>query len=650
MFKSIKYKLLAIIIGSTLIVLTVLGISVVRHNNATLEKMIESKGNILADFVVKLSADYYLNYDFASLKSLAEEAARDREISGIAFLDAGNKPLFSESAMDLDGKDGLMLIERKIQTPGGELLGFMKMGYNTSSLQQNLRDSVVFLSLAFIAVILLLSVIVVMTVRLITDKLAIAVTLSNKLSEGDFDLAIDVTNEDETGQLLGSMKNMGEKIKGIVSEIDQVTEAAINGDLQKRCNVRAYGGEFARILEGMNGTMDAVVGPLHMAAEHIEQISRGEMPDRIKEDFKGDFNRIKDNLNMLIDSTTEVIEVTEEIAGGNLRVKVQERSSQDKLTKALNHMLMSLTQLVVMAKRAASNVASGSQQLSSSAEAMSQGASEQASVTEEVSSSMEQMVANIRQNSENAFQTDKIAQQASEDAGVGRDAVTRTVEAMRDIADKTVIIQEIARQTNLLALNAAIEAARAGDHGKSFAVVAAEVRKLAERSQKAASQISELTSTSVDIAEKAGESLNTILPSIETTATLVQEISASSNEQNLGAEQISNSLQQLDNVTQESASSAEEVSATAGELMGMSRELIKTVSVFKTDAGSPDTAYPENGPVLLAVDAGETDHKAHHHGNGDGKAPAVRAGAPGGVSINLNENTYTSDNERFESY
>jgi methyl-accepting chemotaxis protein len=232
----------------------------------------------------------------------------------------------------------------------------------------------------------------------------------------------------------------------------------------------------------------------------------------------------------------------------------------------------------------------GSQELSSNAQLMSQGASEQAAAAEEASSSMEQMSSNIRQNADNAAQTEKIAIKSSEAAQEGGRAVQETVKAMKEIASKISIIEEIARQTNLLALNAAIEAARAGEHGKGFAVVASEVRKLAERSQRAAGEISSLSSNSVDIAEKAGELLLKIVPDIQKTAELVQEISASSKEQDSGAEQINKAIQQLDQIIQQNASAAEEMSSTAEELATQAVQLQSAITFFKADAGAASGA------------------------------------------------------------
>lgn len=273
------------------------------------------------------------------------------------------------------------------------------------------------------------------------------------------------------------------------------------------------------------------------------------------------------------------------VASGDLTqtISLDQKDEVGQLAAALNTMVARLKTTVEEVKSASDNVASGSQQLSSGAEQMSQGASEQAAAAEEVSSSMEEMTANIRQNADNAMQTEKIAIKSATDAQDGGRAVEQTVVAMKEIAGKISIIEEIARQTNLLALNAAIEAARAGEHGRGFAVVASEVRKLAERSQKAAAEISQLSASSVGVAEKSGAMLVRMVPDIQRTAELVQEISASSREQDTGAEQINKAIQQLDQVIQQNAAASEEMAATAEELASQADQLQASIAFFRTD-------------------------------------------------------------------
>jgi methyl-accepting chemotaxis protein len=284
------------------------------------------------------------------------------------------------------------------------------------------------------------------------------------------------------------------------------------------------------------------------------------------------------------------------IADGDLTVEVKRLSERDQLGLALERMLLKLREVVADALAAATNVSAGSQQLSSSAEELSQGATEQASSTEEASASMEEMAANIKQTADNAGQTEKIARQSAEDAEASGQAVGRAVEAMRTIAEKITIVQEIARQTDLLALNAAVEAARAGEHGRGFAVVASEVRKLAERSQTAATEISALSSQTVRTAQDAGEMLSRLVPDIKKTAELVEEISAACREQDIGGDQVNQAIQQLDKVTQQNASASEEMSATSEELAAQAEQLQASIAFFRIEAAQP-APRPVPAPV-----------------------------------------------------
>lgn len=341
----------------------------------------------------------------------------------------------------------------------------------------------------------------------------------------------------------------------------------------------------ARVAQKVANYQDAEAAKL---TETLVRLAQGEVNVHIEpapadgdtEFVHRTFAEIANNINSLVAATRSMAAAAKEVAAGNLTVQLIQRSEGDELMKALSDMVKQLTAVVTEVKSAADNVASGSAQMSSSSEAMSQGATEQAAAAEEASSSMEQMSSNIRQNADNASQTEKIAIKSSQDAKAGGQAVAETVVAMKDIAAKISIIEEIARQTNLLALNAAIEAARAGEHGKGFAVVAAEVRKLAERSQKAAGEISELSSASVEVAERAGEMLTRMVPDIQRTAELVQEISAASREQDTGSEQINKAIQQLDQVIQQNAGAAEEMASTAEELSAQAEQLQSTISFF----------------------------------------------------------------------
>ena len=387
------------------------------------------------------------------------------------------------------------------------------------------------------------------------------------------------------GVLISAMlsRNIAGIVKTLVAEMRDLSEAALAGRLAERGNTDTVNFEFRGIVSGVNDTLDAVIGPLNVAAEYVERISKGDIPEKITAVYNGDFNTIKNNLNELIQAMNEVTDTAEKIAQGDMTVKVRQRSDEDRLMISMQNMVVKLSQVIQEVKNSADNVAAGSEQMSSTAEQMSQGASEQAAAAEEASSSMEQMAANIRQNADNAQQTEKIAVKSAQDAREGGQAVDDTVSAMKIIAEKIAIIEEIARQTDLLALNAAIEAARAGEHGKGFAVVAAAVRRLAERSAEAAGEISKLSVNSVQVAEKAGKLLATIVPDIQKTAQLVQEITAASNEQNTGAKQINTAIQQLNQVVQQNASAAEEMSSTAEELSSQAIQLQEAIAFFRID-------------------------------------------------------------------
>jgi len=282
--------------------------------------------------------------------------------------------------------------------------------------------------------------------------------------------------------------------------------------------------------------------------------------------------------------------IVKRVADGDLTVKTDLRPGDNgSILFAIDGMVNKLTGIIAEVRGSADNIASASEQVSATAQSISQATNEQAASVEETSASVEQMSASINQNTENSKVTDGIAGKAAKDANEGGDAVKDTVVAMKSIADKIGIIDDIAYQTNLLALNAAIEAARAGEHGKGFAVVAAEVRKLAERSQVAAQEIGEVAKNSVGLAERAGDLLDEIVPSINKTSDLVQEIYAASEEQSSGALQITAAMNQLSQTTQQNASSSEELAATAEEMSGQAEQLQQLIAFFKV--GSQDQVF-----------------------------------------------------------
>lgn len=468
-----------------------------------------------------------------------------------------------------------------------------------------------------------------------------------QIAEGKVDEQITKSYKGDHEKTKNAVNSVANSIQLLLAMLGRLTIAIKEGKLTERGHPERVKGAYSEMVVGVNSMMEALIGPLKVAENCIVQIGRGELPPPITETYYGDFNEIKNGINGCIGAMHEITDAAQQIANGNLTVDIHERSAEDKLMQALSSMVAAIMRTVSDVRAIASEVAAASQSISTASIQVSKGASSQAAAAEEASSSMEEMVSNIKQNADNAQQTDKIANKSAKDAQESGKSVLEAVAAMKEIANKISIIEEIARQTNLLALNAAIEAARAGEHGKGFAVVAAEVRKLAERSQKAAGEINQLSATTLKVSEKSGEMLEKLVPDIQRTAELVQEISAASKEQDTGAEQINKALQQLEQVIQQNASAAEEMASTTEELTGQSEQLVGALSFFQI--GDEMSA-----PVQRAVPVKETKPRstapsAAPKSNGRGTPGEVRQPARNGFSLRMKDKHDELDGE-FERY
>ncbi|WP_061248527.1 methyl-accepting chemotaxis protein [Leptospira alstonii] len=401
---------------------------------------------------------------------------------------------------------------------------------------------------------------------------------------------------DTSGKRLGSVVEWSDVTNqlAVQEEVEGIVNAAAKGNFTTRISLDSQTGFFLKLSQSLNQLLEVSNRGLSEVVEALERISAGNLTQKITNEYHGTFGKLKEYSNTTMDKLGEII--------GDIIIR-------------------------------SSSLVTSASEVSSTANSLSQSASEQAASVEETTSSLEEMTASIDQNAQNSRQTEQISSKSSKDAEEGGTSVIETVKAMKQIAEKIGIIEDIAYQTNLLALNAAIEAARAGDHGKGFAVVASEVRKLAERSQKSANEIGSLAINSVAIAEKAGELISQIVPSIRKTADLVQEITAASDEQAAGVFEINKAMGQLDQVSQQNASASEELAAISEEMNAQAEQLRESVLFFKIQEG--DGKRTTNGGGLLRKESS---------GSGMMKtAPTIRKEAK-------SESVGMSVTEKFEKY
>jgi methyl-accepting chemotaxis protein len=390
--------------------------------------------------------------------------------------------------------------------------------------------------------------------------------------------ATDVTEQVKAAQML----------REAVEQSQGAMVAAEQGDLGRRIPMDGKTGEIEALCGGINRMLETTSSVFDDVGRVFGALAQGDLSQRIERDYQGAFGEVRRNANVTSQTLADVIDDVARVLGGLANGDLGQRITRDasgvfdRLKNDANESSEKLAQIIDEVRAAGDALTSAAAQVSSTAQSLSQSASEQAASVEETTSSIDAMSASITQNSDNARVTNGMAAKASKEGSEGGEAVALTVQAMKKIAQKISIVDDIAYQTNLLALNAAIEAARAGEHGKGFAVVAAEVRKLAERSQEAAKEIGDLATDSVSTAERAGRLLQEIVPSIQKTSGLVEEIAAASSEQSQSVSQIGTAMSQLNKATQQNASASEELAATSEELSGQAEQLQQSMSFFTT--------------------------------------------------------------------